>query len=629
MNIITPGKTAVLITIVGVLASCARFTDTGHNTRIKGDDSMHSEVRELVKDLKWRKFNVVEDGLVVDAKTAPVFDHEITVEALINSDDYPAEHVQSIISQWAFRKDMTRDAFAAYDAGQTSGLDSKGYLGVVFDGRYVYYSPQANSTPLPNGQRRHGVALRYDTHMPFTSADAWEAYDAGHTDGLTTRGYYGAVFDGRYVYYVPRFDGYDLHSRILRFDSHASFTDPKAWSAFDAGLDISSQSAGFDGRYIYFAPGAGRNRKTSGRIAWRYDTTKPFKEAASYEKQDVGDTAGLKTQNFDGVVFDGRYIYYVPLGNNMPLRYDTQGDFHAESSWSAFDGSSVGMKICVGGIFDGRYVYYVPYSHNTVVRFDTRSDFTDRNAWTVFDGGEAHGMNTKGFDGAVFDGRYIYFVPFYAGGKSTPERFHGVVLRYDATQPFDNATSWAAINAGNTDGLSTKGYNGAAFDGRYIYFAPWNRGEGEGSNIRGHGCALRYDTTANGAVFSLRCSDIGHNGGLCAAVPGPRFIVNTDRGAISASADKTLTPGTHHLVGTYDGKDIRLFIDGELVGQQSGAGRIARSDEPITIGRLADGLGAFQGQIGIITVSDKARNAEWIKKRFTELRADGFHGLTP
>jgi len=40
-----------------------------------------------------------------------------------------------------------------------------------------------------------------------TTMAAWSAYDVAGTSGLDARGFSGAVFDGRYVYLVPYYDG--------------------------------------------------------------------------------------------------------------------------------------------------------------------------------------------------------------------------------------------------------------------------------------------------------------------------------------------------------------------------------------------------------------------------------------
>ena len=116
--------------------------------------------------------------------------------------------------------------------------------------------------------------------------------------------------------------------------------------------------------------------------------------------------------------------------------------------------------------------------------------------------------------------------------------------------------------------MQTSAYTGGATDGRYLYAAPWRGDRDEG---RCHGRLLRYDTLEAGS-FSLRYGDYGHNGGLCAAVPGPSFLINTDSGPRSISAHQTLQPGWHHLAGTYDGGRLRLFVDGRPVAERRARG---------------------------------------------------------
>ena len=187
----------------------------------------------------------------------------ITVEAWFHSDESRSDAFQTLVSKWSLRSDM--DAFESYDAGDTDGLNTRGYFGAVCDGRYVYFSPQFN------GDERHGEALRYDTHGDFNKSESWEAYSAGNTSGLNTKGYYGIVHAGHYIYYIPRSDGETLHSRLLRYDTRGDFKDPERWSAFDIGNPVSYQSAVYDGRYIYMVPGSEEERGESGK-AVRYDT---------------------------------------------------------------------------------------------------------------------------------------------------------------------------------------------------------------------------------------------------------------------------------------------------------------------------------------------------------------------
>jgi len=58
---------------------------------------------------------------------------------------------------------------------------------------------------------------------------------------------------------------------------------------------------------------------------------------------------------------------------------------------------------------------------------------------------------------AVFDGRYVYFVPYDNGQYS--RTFDGEVLRYDTTAAFDQPSSWATFDAGaNGVGDDPDGY---------------------------------------------------------------------------------------------------------------------------------------------------------------------------
>ena len=128
-----------------------------------------------------------------------------------------------------------------------------------------------------------------------------------------------------------------------------------------------------------------------------------------------------------------------------------------------------------------------------------------------------------------------------------------------------------------------------------------------------HGRVLRYDTLGADSAFSLRYGDVGHNGGLCAAVPGPSFIVNTTGGAVSIAAHQTLVPGIHHLAGVYDGAHIQLYIDGALAASRPACSRpLQQTAIPITIGHIADGSARCQGTIAEVYLSPVAQSAAWV-----------------
>jgi hypothetical protein len=165
----------------------------------------------------------------------------------------------------------------------------------------------------------------------------------------------------------------------------------------------------------------------------RYDTGAPFTTATSWSTFDTR-TVNSGPQGFAGGAFDGRYVYLVPNGqgsyNGLVTRYDTTSSFALPGSFQTFDLSTVNLaaKGFVGAAFDGRYVYFVPSNDGTpdgrLVRYDTLGGFASAGSYSTFDTTTLN-ANAKGFAGAVFDGRYVYLVP---GGS-------GLAVRFDAKSP--------------------------------------------------------------------------------------------------------------------------------------------------------------------------------------------------
>src|SRR5262245_51488216 len=68
------------------------------------------------------------------------------------------------------------------------------------------------------------------------------------------------------------------------------------------------------------------------------------------------------------------------------------------------------------------------------------SALDDPTKWSTVDVSAVHPA-ARGFHGGVFDGRYVYLVPFEGGGQ-----WHGIVLRYDSELPFGDTRSWSALD---------------------------------------------------------------------------------------------------------------------------------------------------------------------------------------
>src|SRR5205823_172755 len=99
----------------------------------------------------------------------------------------------------------------------------------------------------------------------------------------------------------------------------------------------------------------------------RYDTTKPFTAASSWEVYQI---AG---GNYTSGVFDGRYVYYSGSTSYI-TRFDTTQPFAVDASWTYIDVSLVDPKATAfaGSAFDSRFVYFIPDTFSTLARFDAK-----------------------------------------------------------------------------------------------------------------------------------------------------------------------------------------------------------------------------------------------------------------
>jgi hypothetical protein len=228
-------------------------------------------------------------------------------------------------------------------------------------------------------------------------------------------------------------------------------------------------------------------------------TYNPF-TAGNWSTFDVS-TLFPGAKGFAGTAFDGKYMYFVANNNGAPdgivTRYDTTAGFGSSGSWETFDVSTVSStaKGFIGGAFDGRYVYFIPYNNGAydgvIARYDTQGTFGDSAAWETFDVSTVN-ASAKGFVTAAFDGRYLYLTPHYNGA------YHGFAARYDTQAAFATPTSWEIFDI-STVNANAKGFLGSAFDGRYVYYAPYDNG------VAVHGNVARFDTQAAGG-FSAKAS---------------------------------------------------------------------------------------------------------------------------
>ena len=330
----------------------------------------------------------------------------------------------------------------------------------------------------------------------------------------------GSVFDGRYVYFIPsEFYAYGTTSspykdnnKLIRYDTFVNFSDTHSWQVIDLSNDISYNGTSldlsgsyhgalFDGSAIYFSPFTntenwGGAKNVANKQLLRYDpyhNFRSFGSAESYTTFDSGtdnvtDTSG----GYNGNVYDGRYIYYVP-------------------------GSATNGNPTVNG--NGLD------THSTVLRYDTKSGFANTGSYNVCDlNNLSFGDADKGYMGGCFDGQYVYFAPYKKTVISAKRSFtHGYAVRYNTHSEFSsgNAASWnkfdlsanyATITGligsdGIDGGKNLTGYSGCVYDGRYVYYIPYEKSDVDGSiwnngDFSANTTIARYDTQYNDASFS-------------------------------------------------------------------------------------------------------------------------------
>jgi hypothetical protein len=314
--------------------------------------------------------------------------------------------------------------------------------------------------------------LRFDTTLLFSAVASWSTISMSTACGsMTDSAYCGCCFDGRYIYFCP----YNAVT-MLRFDTTQSFTTAAAWEVINmstaqgaSAVNASYYGNTFDGRYVYFCA-------TNSDTFLRFDTTLLFTNSSAWSMISMSTAQGAAALDtaYQGNTFDGRYVYFVPVNSDTFLRFDTTLLFTNSSAWevinmSTAQGAAALDTAYINGCFDGQYIYFAPVNSGTFLRFDTTLLFTNSSAWSMISMSTAQGTNivSSAYAGVFFDGRYIYYTPY---NSST-------FIRFDTTQSFVNSSAWTTINTSTVQGgasLNTAYEGNNIFDGKFIYFTPKN-----------------------------------------------------------------------------------------------------------------------------------------------------------
>lgn len=96
-----------------------------------------------------------------------------------------------------------------------------------------------------------------------------------------------------------------------------------------------------------------------------------------------------------------------------------------------------------------------------------------------------------------------------------------------------------------------------------------------------------------------------------------KFHIATGGVLNNAQSDDLTIQTWYHLMGTYDGANIKIYVNGVLKGTTPKTGNINGTSNPLLFGRnLTYPEEAFQGRLQEIKVVEAARNIEWAKASY-------------
>jgi PGF-pre-PGF domain-containing protein len=350
----------------------------------------------------------------------------------------------------------------------------KGFNGAVFDGRYVYFSPYYN------GATYSGSTVRYDTTQPFSSVSSYEYFNITRIN-RTLKSFGQPATLGNYVYYSPWYDGVAFHGNSVRYDRTKSFTDPASWEYFNI-TRVNRTLAGFwgalaAGDYIYYIPSS-NNVHSSGESV-RYHTLMSYTDPASWEYFNLTTLNGGLGGFYGGVTY-GNYVYYIPNSNDAGMtgvsaRHDITKAFNDPTAWEYLDLTTVNPSL-VGfwgtGAGSGNYIYYCPYT----------LDYTTSNGVAVRYDITKTFTNTgswETFDIATVDPHLVGFAgvaeingKIYYAPTYNDVGFSGLAARYDSAQPFSSTAAWEKYDL-TSMGPLLKGFYGNTAGGDSVYYVPF------------------------------------------------------------------------------------------------------------------------------------------------------------
>jgi hypothetical protein len=153
------------------------------------------------------------------------------------------------------RYDLTKTFTSSdsYEVYNLADIDSTytGFIGNISDGRYIYFTQYSNLSAY------RGLIIRYDSTQPFNVSTSWQTLDISAINANVVGLGGELIFDGRYIILASPISNGSAQGTITRYDT----TKPFVASSIEI-IDLNAlntayrghSGAIFDGKYMYCIP---------------------------------------------------------------------------------------------------------------------------------------------------------------------------------------------------------------------------------------------------------------------------------------------------------------------------------------------------------------------------------------
>lgn len=322
--------------------------------------------------------------------------------------------------------------------GVTRGTGSFG--GCVFDGTHIWMPPSLFRTTLVRLHPQTGEMKEYSNFPPNIGM------------GNLIFGFGGILFDGDRLWFIPL----TMTTGIVRMDRSSgvmtllqTFPPGLRWAIHefsDGSWTLLFQTGTIDdNKRLWLCP-------SLANMLVSVDTaTGTMKGYSNWPDNYISSTYPNR-ERFNGIVFDGTYIWLLPRYANMIVRFDRVSETMTPFLVGIYNGAYL------GGVFDGSSIWAAPLASRPILRIDTKIFSSTQlplpaAVVTMCSNPDFPYI----FAGIVFDGTYLWFLPLGANVLLRVGKATGIM------------TMFSRFPAGTTLDNS---FGAGVFDGRCIYLIP-------------------------------------------------------------------------------------------------------------------------------------------------------------